>query len=204
MFLHVFAHVQAYHIVFRIEQGFRKCLAKLCLAYACRAEEDESTGWASRIGKPCPGTQNGVGHCIDSIILPDNAIMQLFAQAQKLFAFGFQQTGNRNACPFGNDFSHVIRADFLAQQARTAVFLARNFLKFLFQFKQGGIFELSGLVQIVCAFGLLDFAAGLLNVFLDLADIVNRAFFAFPLGAHGGLLVPQFGKLVFQFFQSFK
>ena len=58
IFLHVFAHIDSYHIVLVIEERFRKSLCKLCLADARRTEEEERTDRSARVFYTCTRTQN--------------------------------------------------------------------------------------------------------------------------------------------------
>ncbi len=122
MLFHVFAHVQADNIVFRIKKRLGQSLGKLGLAHARGPQENKGACGPRGIRQAGAGAQHGIGHGGDSLILAHHPLMQLVGQAQQLFTLGLQQPGHRNAGPLGHDFSHIVRAHFLAQQARGVAF----------------------------------------------------------------------------------
>ena len=205
--LHVFAHVEADHVVLSIEQRFGKGLAQFGLAHAGGAEEDEGAQGAMRVGQTGTGPQHGVGHGLHGLVLTDHALMESGGQFQQLLAFRLQETGDGNAGPARHDVGHVVRADLFAQKT---IFLAVAFgsgrglglLELLLKLGKRGVLELRGLGKIVGAFRLFDLMTGLLYLFLQLAHAVDGLLFLFPAGAQRGLRAAQVGKLVLELLQT--
>ena len=66
------------------------------------------------------------------------------------------------------------------------------------QSRQGAVFELGGLVEVVAAFGLLDLQLHLLDLFFDRAQLIDGTLLLLPLGVEGTLLLAEVGEFLLQ------
>ena len=82
MLLHVFAHVDAYHVALIVKESLRKCLCKLCLAHAGGAKEQEGAYGLVGILKARAGTENRVAHGLHSLVLTYYPAMQYAVKVQ--------------------------------------------------------------------------------------------------------------------------
>jgi len=97
--LHVLTHVDADHVLIRIEQGLRQRLGKFSLAYTGRPQEDERTNRPARVLNTGTGANHCIGDQMDGLILSHNALMQNFIEAQELVTFTLYQACHRNTRP---------------------------------------------------------------------------------------------------------
>ena len=82
VFFLVFGHIDANHGVFVIEKGLGQRAGEFRLADTGRTQEDERADRAIRILEAAAGTENGIGHGFDGLVLSDNTTVQLFLQIE--------------------------------------------------------------------------------------------------------------------------
>ena len=87
--LHVLAHVDAYHVLFGIEQRLSQRLGEFGLPYTGRPKEDERANRPARVFNPSAGANHGIGHQTHRLILAYDALMQNLVEAQKLVTLPF-------------------------------------------------------------------------------------------------------------------
>ncbi len=109
--LHIFAHINPYHILFIVKQAFRKSLRKLGLADTCGSQEQEGADRLCRVLDSCLGTQNGIGHFVHTFLLPDDPLMELIRKIKRLVPFSLGQLCDRYTCPAGYDPGDLLLAD---------------------------------------------------------------------------------------------
>ena len=131
--------------------------------------------------------------------------MQDILQTQQFLPFSLHQTCHRNAGPVRNYFGYFILGDLFPQKLLPPLFLVQGALLIFqggFQSRQFGIFQLGGLLQIIRAFGLFDFAAGFFDLFTQTLDTLNCHLLRIVPGAHRVCPFPIAGQLAAQHFQS--
>ena len=151
-----------------------------------------------RVRKAGTGTQHGISHGLDCLVLPHDTAVQLVAQLKQLVALGLKQAGHRDAGPLGHNLGDIVRTNFLAQEVFFLTLGVRRVLEFLLQTRQRGVRQLGRPAQVAGALGLLYAVVGLLDFGLKGADAVDIGLLLLPLGLQGGLLGAQFGQLVFK------
>ena len=98
--LHIFAHVQTYHIVFRVKKIFSQRLGKLCLSDSCRTEEHEGAYRFARILYAGSVALNGLYDLPDGIVLADDPLLQHVRHLHQTAALVFSH-------PSGRDSGHL-------------------------------------------------------------------------------------------------
>ena len=91
VFLHVFAHVDAHHVLLAVEERFGQRAGQLGFADAGRAEENERADGALRVLEAGAGADDGVGHGLHGFVLADDALVQNLVEPQELFLLAFEQ-----------------------------------------------------------------------------------------------------------------
>src|SRR5258708_34311334 len=89
MLLHVFAHIDAHHIVLAIKQTLGQRSPQFRLADASRTKEDERTNRSLGVFEAGPSTDNGVRYCLHCFILSHNAFVQHMIQPEQLLLLAF-------------------------------------------------------------------------------------------------------------------
>jgi len=204
VFLHVLGHIYPDHVLFRVEQSFRQCLGQLCLADACRSQEDERTYRSVLILQSGSGSEYGFCHRLNAFILTDDPLVEYLRQLQKLLSFSLYQLGHRYACPGGNHLRDLLFADLFLQKMVLLGFIGSSllFLKPLLKLRQSAVFQLGQLLQVVVSLGLFHLLFYSFYLFLCLLDLGYGLLLAFPLSAHGSVLVFQLSQLFLQSLQS--
>ena len=151
--------------------------------------------------KPGAGPHHRVGHRLDRLVLPDNALVQMLLEMRKFLDLALHQARDGNAGPSCDDLCDILFVDFFLDQpgspARRRV--ARLGLgKFLFQRGERSVLQFGDLVQVVLALGFFDLEPGLLDLRLDGSELFDRALFALPLRLQGVALVAGLGQFLLQ------
>ncbi len=126
--------------------------------------------------------------------------MQFVLELEKLFHLAFEEFGNGNAGPAGDDFGDVFFVHLFFQEASGAVFAGDVILfgvQFALQIGEGAVFEFGGFVEIISAFGLSDFNFDLFDLFAQSTDALDAFFLVLPLGLQSGRLSFKFGEFFF-------
>ena len=128
--------------------------------------------------------------------------MQNFRQTQQFFPFGFDQPAYRNPGPPGYNFGDFFFTDLFLQETVFFAFVRLFFFSFqlFLQLRQGSIFKLRQLFQIVVTFRFLDLQLDLFNLLLGPFGLGDGFLFVFPLRPHGRALFFQLGKFFVQMF----
>ena len=129
--LHVFAHVDANHVVLAVEEQLSQRAGQLGFADAGRAEENERTDRALGVFEAGAGADDRVGHGLHRFVLADDALVENLVQAKQFLLFAFEQAGDRNAGPAGDDFGDFVGRDFLLEKARAFLCRLRFWLRVL-------------------------------------------------------------------------
>ena len=79
----VLGHIQGDERILIAEQELGKCLGKLGLTHTGRAGEDERTTGAARVLQTCAGTADRAGQCRNSVILTNDALVELLLHGQQ-------------------------------------------------------------------------------------------------------------------------
>ena len=87
MLLHVFAHIDTYHVAFIIKKYLCQGLSELSLADTGRAKEDKGANRTVRILDSGTRTDNGLADSLDCLILTDNMLVQDFLQVNQFSTF---------------------------------------------------------------------------------------------------------------------
>src|ERR1700678_4121572 len=134
MFLHEFRHVEAHQSFFGAEHKLSEGARNFSFAHASGTEEQERTNRTVRTLQSSSRTPNRPGERTDRFILRDDALMQLFFNAQKFLSFFFFNGSNGNAGPARNYIFDILAADnargrfiemiFFAQGAKVFALLA--------------------------------------------------------------------------------
>ena len=112
VFLHVFRHIETNHIFLTAKHAFSERSGQLGLADTGRAEEEEGTDRTFRILHAGTRTTDRRGNGMDSLILTDHSLMQLFFQMEQALGVALLQILQRYPRPFSDDFCHIFFRDF--------------------------------------------------------------------------------------------
>mmetsp|Transcript_42787 Transcript_42787/g.128462 ORF Transcript_42787/g.128462 Transcript_42787/m.128462 type:complete len:340 (+) Transcript_42787:615-1634(+) len=107
MLLHVLRHVEAHNRILAVEQVGRKRLCQLRFADAGRTQEHEACQRAVRVDEISAAALDGLRHCVDSLLLPDDALVQLVSQMQELLALTGDQLCDGDASPAADHLGDV-------------------------------------------------------------------------------------------------
>ncbi len=156
------------------------------------AEKDEGADRPVWIFQPGarPHDRFGDGH--DGFVLPDDALVQLFAQMKQLLHFPLEKLDHGNAGPAADDLGDVLFVDFFLDQARGALFLREVFflgLELAVQVVKLAELQLGGPGIIVGTLGLLDFNLGVFNLLAQTPSSWTDPFSASHCGA-GSWIAP--------------
>ena len=203
--LHVLRHVDADYAFLAVEQRFGQGPGQLGLADAGRSEKNERADRSPGVLDAGPGTDDGIGDEPHRLVLSHDAPVQDFVEAQQLLALSLHQPGDGNPRPPRHDLGDLGFGYLLAQQsARSAVVVAvLGLFEAALEIREAAVLELGRLVEILPPFRLLDSAAGLFDLLLQLAHRPDGAFLLFPLVAHGPGLRLAVGELRPQRLQPF-
>src|SRR5260221_9589629 len=84
VFLHVFAHIDAHHIVLAVKQTLGQRSPQFSLADASRTKEDERTDRTLGVFEAGPSTDNSVRYRLYRLILSHNAFVEDLIQPEQL------------------------------------------------------------------------------------------------------------------------
>ena len=168
------------------------------------AEEQERAGRPVRVRQARARAADGVGHRADRLVLADHALVQLVFHQQQLVALALHQLGHRNAGGARHHLGDLLGADHGAQQLRPAAVLGAlglarfgglRFLEPLLQLGQAAVLQLGDLVEVALAGELLDLAAQLVDLFLDVGAALGLGLLGLPDLVEVGDLLLQLGDL---------
>ncbi len=89
MLLHELRHIETYESFVAAEHEVRQSASHFCFANASRSEEEERTDGAIRALQPGTRAADGASQCADRFFLRDDALVQLFFNAEQLLRFFF-------------------------------------------------------------------------------------------------------------------
>ena len=117
MLLHVLGHVDAHHVLLRVEEAS----ASVGPARSCPrpwAEEEERADGPARVLDARAGADHGVRDELDGLVLPDDALVQHLVQACSSFSRS-PSTRRETGMPvqLGDDLGDLVLGDLLAEQA---------------------------------------------------------------------------------------
>ena len=99
MLLHELGHVDAHHRLFGVEQEFGERFAKLGLADAGRAEEQEGAIRTIRVGEARARAADRIRDRAHGLFLADDALCERLFHLQESLALALQHLGHRDAGP---------------------------------------------------------------------------------------------------------
>ena len=179
--LAVLAHVDADHRALVVEQEVGQRLGQLGLADAGGAEEQERSGRPVGVGDPGPAAAHRVGHGLHGLPLSDHALAQLVFHPQQLGGLALQQPSGRDAGPGRHHVGDVVGTDLLLEHHVLAgLGLRQRGVELLLHLGDAPVAQLGGLGQVAVALGALGLAAQRLELFLELADDVDRVLLVLP------------------------
>mmetsp|Transcript_77232 Transcript_77232/g.221222 ORF Transcript_77232/g.221222 Transcript_77232/m.221222 type:complete len:486 (+) Transcript_77232:114-1571(+) len=108
--LHEFAHIQAYHRILGTEVAGGERLAKLGLADACRATEQETCDWPLRVAQTRSGPAQRLGDARYGIFLADDATPELGLETQQALRLACANALDGDARPCGHHLGDVALA----------------------------------------------------------------------------------------------
>jgi len=201
IFFHVFRHIDPHEIPLVVKQAFCQRLGEFRLAHAGRPQEQEGADGTVRILDARAGTQNGLGHPGDRLVLADHSLVQDILEMQELFFFALHQTGDRDAGPALDDPGDLLLRHLIPQQAvfsRRGAAFRQTFLllQLLLQLGEPAVFELGSFIEIVFLLRPLHLAAYVLDLFPQGLHLADGGFLVLPFGLHGTELFPHFGKFL--------
>src|SRR5664280_1229230 len=107
-FLHVFAHVDADHAVFVVEQYFRQGFGQFGLADARGAQEDEAPDRSAGIRHARPRPLDGRGDSMDCLLLANDALRKTFLEVDQPGHLGLHHAGHGDAGPAADDLRDLL------------------------------------------------------------------------------------------------
>ena len=203
--LHVLGHVDADHVLLAVEQRLGQGPGQLGLSDPGRPKENERPDGAFGVLDPGAGAKDRIGDEPNRLVLPDDAPVQDFIEAQQLLALPLHQAGDGNPRPPRHDLGDLGFGHLLAQQSALGAVAVAVFGLFqaALEIGKAAVLELRRLVEVLAALRFLDTAASLFDLLLQLAHLPDGAFLLFPLIAHCPGLRLQIGQLRPQRLQPF-
>src|SRR4051794_64416 len=194
--LHVLRHVDADHRLLGVEHELGERSRQLGLADAGGADEHEGADRAVGVLEPGARAAQRVGHGLDSLVLPDHAVVQALLHVDQLLDLALEQLRDRDAGPLGHDLGHVLVVDLLLEEA-AAVGVGRLLRRRerLLEVGDLAILELGGALQVGVALGALDLALGAIELGLDVAHGAESVLLLLPLSLHRVGALAQVGEL---------
>ncbi|MNM52088.1 hypothetical protein D3C81_631600 [compost metagenome] len=202
MLLHELTHVDAHHRVGRVEQEVSQGLGQLGLAHAGRAEEQERSTRAIRIGQARTRTTHRIGDHADRLFLADHAVVQHVFHAQQLVALAFEHLADRDAGPARDNLGDLLVGHLVLHQPEI---LAVHFLRgsqLLFQIGQHAVLDLAHLGEILATLCGFQIKLGLLDLLLDPGRALQRSLLRLPDFVEVGELTLQRVDVGFQIGQA--
>ena len=199
-FLHILGHVDTDHVLLVVKQGLRQRLGQLGLADARGAEEQEAADGAVRVRDAGAGAQDSVRDLLHGLVLADDPLMQRVRQAEQLLAFAFDELGDRDAGPAGDDIRNFFFRYAVTKQAGFFLCLGQLFffLQLLLQGGQLAVLQLTGLGVVAGAGRLFDLGLGGFHLGAQALHLVHGVLLVLPLRLLAVEAVAQLGHLLFQ------
>ena len=114
MTLLIFAHIDTGHHILIIEKKLRQSLGKLCLSHTCGSHEQEGAYRPLFILQACTRAAHGICNRLYGHILTYYPFVKFRFHTKQFLPFALQHPPDRNACPFCNDFSYILRCHCLS------------------------------------------------------------------------------------------
>ena len=90
--LHIFAHIKADHILFRVEKVLCKRLGELGLSHSCRTEEQEGSDRFVRVLDAGPVASDCTYDLVDRLLLTYDSAAEHILHFQELASFAFRDS----------------------------------------------------------------------------------------------------------------
>ena len=167
-------HVEADECILAAKEVLGERLGELGLARAGGTQEDKAAAGATRVLERRTAAAHGLGNCLDSLILTDDARLEHAFGLQQATALALGKRGHRHARSHGHDVGDLRDID----GERAGVELGGPGGLGLGEFNLGGLLllgDLGGLVHVVALGGLLRGGLELLYAMLGLAHRLGRA-----------------------------
>ena len=103
MLLHIFGHIDTYHVALVIKECSGKGLGKFRFTDTGRSEEQERSDGLGRILDARFGTDDRFGDLGHSFVLAHDTLVKLFIEVEGLGPFTFGKFGNGYSGPLGNN-----------------------------------------------------------------------------------------------------
>ena len=149
-----------------------------------------------------------IGNGPNRIALTNHALVQVLFEFKQFFHLRARQLAHRDPGPFGDHLGDVVFGDLFPEQLVGFAFTGGQFsfaaLELAIQLGQGAVFQLSGLVEVVVALGLLHLQLHLLNLLFEGLQGINGPFLLLPLGIEAALLLGELSELSLNAFQPFQ
>ena len=194
-FFHILGHVDTDHVLLVVKQGLRQRLGQLGLA-----EEQEAADGAVRVRDAGAGAQDSVRDLLHGLVLADDPLMQRVRQAEQLLAFAFDELGDRDAGPAGDDVRNFFFRYAVTKQTRFFLCFGQLFffLQLLLQGGQLAVLQLTGLGVVAGAGRLFNLGLGGFHLGAQALHLVHGVLLVFPLRLLAVEAVAQLGHLLFQ------
>src|ERR1700680_939910 len=124
--LHELGHVEADQSLFGAEHELRQSARDFGFADARGAQEQEGSDGAVRILQTGARTADGAGQGADRLVLRDDALVQLFLDAQQFLRLFFFDRGDGHASPARDDVFDVLAVDYAGGGFVEMIFLAKS------------------------------------------------------------------------------
>ena len=205
MFFHVFAHVEADDGFVAVKEESGEGAAQFGFADAGRAEEEEGTDGAVRVGQSGAVAADGVCYRFDGGLLADDAGTQCAFQCQQFFFFAFEHFGDRDAGPARDDLRDFFFGDFAAHElvrGAAAIGSVRGGQLF-FQRRDFAVLDFAHGGEIAAPFRGFEFDAQAVDFFFDARAALVARFFCLPDFVQVGVFFFQFLDVVFEVGEAF-
>ena len=196
--LHVLGHVEAHHRVLVVEEELGKGSRELGLADAGRAHEEERPDRPAGVAEAGAGAAHGVRHQEQRLVLADHALAQAVLDVEELLHLALEEARDGDARPLGHHLGHVLGVHLLLQHLLLRLELAELLVlghELLLEVRQRAVLQLRGLREVAPAGAALDFGAGLLDLLLGRADLLDGVLLLLPVGLHPRRLLLEVGRL---------
>ena len=201
--LHVFAHVDADHVLLVVEQCLGQRLRQLRLADARGAEEEEGTDRLGRVLDARFAAEDRLGDHGHGLVLADDAPVQLVLQVQGLGALALRQLADRDPRPAGDDAADLVLRHAVADQGQVvALQRVLLLLQFLAEGGQFTVLQLGRPVQVPVLLRDLDLPADRVDLLADPGEALHLRLLILPAGLLHAELVLQLRELLLQLLQA--
>ena len=165
-FLHIFAHIDTYHVVFVVEQTLCQSFCKLCFADTGRSQKQERADRLAGILYSGFRTYYRIRNLCYSLVLTYYTFMQCALERKYFCSFSLGKLSNRYSRPTRYNRSNLFLADTLMHKRKIlALYFILLLLQLILKLRQLTILQLRRLIEVVILLCRLNLSIYLFDFF---------------------------------------